>query len=112
MAAISWCGWAGRSSCRYRSARSRSSRRCCRLPAWRPDEGDEHGPGSNAGAPRVAKDEAMRLDQAARSIFLKEFVEALLLSLRDFFKPKATLNYPFEKVPLSPRFPGEHVLLR
>ena len=54
----------------------------------------------------------MRLDQAARSIFLKEFVEALLLSLRYFFKPKATLNYPFEKGPLSPRFRGEHVLRR
>src|SRR5260370_9902324 len=74
--------------------------------------GDEHGPGSNAGAPRVAKDEAMSLDQAARSIFLKGFVEALLLSLRYFFKPKATLNYPFAKGPLSPRFRGEHVLRR
>src|SRR5438132_11234372 len=54
----------------------------------------------------------MRLDQAARSIFLKEFVEALLLSLRYFFSPKATLNYPFEKGALSLRFRGEHVLRR
>ena len=54
----------------------------------------------------------MRLDQVARSIFLKEFVEALWLSLRYFFKPKATLNYPFEKGPLSPRFRGEHALRR
>jgi hypothetical protein len=51
----------------------------------------------------------MRLDQVARSIFLREFVEALWLSLRYFFKPKATLNYPFEKGPLSPRFRGELV---
>ncbi|HYW59434.1 MAG TPA: NADH-quinone oxidoreductase subunit I, partial [Xanthobacteraceae bacterium] len=50
----------------------------------------------------------MRLDQAARSVFLKEFVEAFLLSMRYFFKPKATLNYPFEKGPVSPRFRGEH----
>ena len=39
----------------------------------------------------------MRLDQAARSIFLTEFVQAFFLSMRYFFKPKATLNYPFEK---------------
>ena len=50
----------------------------------------------------------MRLDQAARSIFLTEFVQAFFLSMRYFFKPKATINYPFEKNPLSPRFRGEH----
>ncbi len=38
----------------------------------------------------------MRLDQAARSVFLKEFVSAFVLAMRYFFKPKATLNYPFE----------------
>ena len=54
----------------------------------------------------------MRLDQAARSIFLQEFVRAFFLSMRYFFKPKATLNYPFEKGALSPRFRGEHVLRR
>ena len=50
----------------------------------------------------------MKLDQAARSLFLKEFVQAFVLSMRYFFKPKATINYPFEKNPLSPRFRGEH----
>ena len=29
-----------------------------------------------------------------------------------FFAPKKTLNYPFEKGPLSPRFRGEHALRR
>jgi NADH-quinone oxidoreductase subunit I len=48
----------------------------------------------------------MRLDQAARS------VQAFFLSMRYFFKPKATLNYPFERGALSPRFRGEHVLRR
>jgi NADH-quinone oxidoreductase subunit I len=28
------------------------------------------------------------------------------------FKPKVTLNYPFEKGPISPRFRGEHALRR
>src|ERR1700730_2993566 len=54
----------------------------------------------------------MRLDQAARAIFMKEFVSGVFLAMRYFFKPKATLDYPFEKGPLSPRFRGEHVLRR
>ena len=54
----------------------------------------------------------MKLDQAARSVFLQEFVSGFILAMRYFFKPKATLNYPFEKGPLSPRFRGEHVLRR
>ena len=54
----------------------------------------------------------MRLDRAAKSLFLKEFVSAFFLSMRYFFAPKATLNYPFEKGPVSPRFRGEHALRR
>src|SRR5438270_6821083 len=54
----------------------------------------------------------MSLDQAARSLFLKEFVSAFVLAMRYFFKPKPTLNYPFEKGPISPRFRGEHALRR
>jgi NADH-quinone oxidoreductase subunit I len=46
------------------------------------------------------------------SFFLREFVSAFFLSMRYFFAPKATLNYPFEKSPLSPRFRGEHALRR
>jgi NADH-quinone oxidoreductase subunit I len=46
------------------------------------------------------------------SLLLKEFAGALGLSLRYFFKPKATLNYPFEKGVFSPRFRGEHALRR
>ena len=53
-----------------------------------------------------------RLDQAVRSIFLTEFVSAFFLAMRYFFKPKATLNYPFEKGTLSPRFRGELALRR
>jgi len=46
----------------------------------------------------------MSLDQAARSLFLREFVGAFVLSMRYFFKPKATINYPHEKNPQSPRY--------
>jgi NADH-quinone oxidoreductase subunit I len=54
----------------------------------------------------------MRLTQAARSLFLKEFLAATGLALRYFFAPKATVNYPNEKGPVSPRFRGEHALRR
>ncbi len=52
------------------------------------------------------------LDRTARSIFLVEFVEAFVISMRNFFAPKVTINYPFEKGALSPRFRGEHALRR
>ena len=54
----------------------------------------------------------MKLDQAARALFLREFASAFVLAMRYFFKPKPTLNYPFEKGQLSPRFRGEHALRR
>jgi NADH-quinone oxidoreductase subunit I len=54
----------------------------------------------------------MRLDAAAKALLLKEFVGAIGLSMRYFFKPKATINYPHEKNPVSPRFRGEHALRR
>ncbi len=41
-----------------------------------------------------------------------EFIKAHWLTLRYFFKPKATINYPYEKNPISPRFRGEHALRR
>ena len=54
----------------------------------------------------------MRLDRAAKGLFLMEFVTATILGLRYFFGPKATLNYPHEKGPISPRFRGEHAQRR
>jgi NADH-quinone oxidoreductase subunit I len=54
----------------------------------------------------------MRLDRAAKALFMWEFVTGFVLAMRYFFKPKATLNYPFEKGPLSPRFRGEHAQRR
>ena len=45
------------------------------------------------------------LDRTARQIFFWEFIQSFVLAMRYFFAPKATLNYPFEKGPLSPAFP-------
>jgi len=50
--------------------------------------------------------------QTARWLLLAEFVSSFMLAMRYFFKPKVTINYPFEKGPLSPRFRGEHALRR
>ena len=46
------------------------------------------------------------------SLLLKEFVAAFGKSMLDFFAPKKTINYPFEKLEYSPRFRGEHALRR
>jgi NADH-quinone oxidoreductase subunit I len=52
------------------------------------------------------------IDRHARGLLLGEILSGLALTFRYMFKPKATLNYPFEKGPLSPRFRGEHALRR
>ena len=52
------------------------------------------------------------IDRTARSLLLGELVSGLWLTLRYFFRPKATINYPYEKNVLSPRFKGEHALRR
>ena len=54
----------------------------------------------------------MNLPHLIKSFTLWEFLKAHWLTLKYFFKPKATINYPFEKNPLSPRFRGEHALRR
>ena len=55
---------------------------------------------------------SVNVNATARSLLLSEFVSAFVLAMRYFFKPKPTLNYPFEKGPISPRFRGEHALRR
>ena len=52
------------------------------------------------------------ITSAAWAFALKEIAQGMALTLRVMFRPKATLNYPYEKGPLSPRFRGEHALRR
>jgi NADH-quinone oxidoreductase subunit I len=52
------------------------------------------------------------IDRTAGRFLLAELVNGLILTFSYMFKPKATLNYPYEKGPLSPRFRGEHALRR
>ncbi|RYH11949.1 NADH-quinone oxidoreductase subunit NuoI [archaeon] len=43
---------------------------------------------------------------------MTEIFRALWLTLEVSMKPPVTINYPFEKGPVSPRFRGEHLLRR
>ena len=52
------------------------------------------------------------LDRTARDWLLLELVSGMALTFKYMFKPRVTLNYPYEKGPLSPRFRGEHALRR
>ena len=54
----------------------------------------------------------MSLAFAAKQLLLVEFVKGMALTFKYMFKEKATINYPHEKGPLSPRFRGEHALRR
>ena len=47
-----------------------------------------------------------------KSLMLLELFKGLGVTLRHFFKPKFTINYPEEKTPQSPRFRGLHALRR
>ena len=52
------------------------------------------------------------MDRAARTVFLTELLSGLALTFRYMFRSTVTMNYPYEKGPLSPRFRGEHALRR
>jgi len=47
-----------------------------------------------------------------KTFFLSELLVGLSVTLRNFFRPKVTLQYPEEKTPQSPRFRGLHALRR
>ncbi len=52
------------------------------------------------------------LNRTLRSFLLLELISGFALTLKYFFMPKVTIDYPNEKGPLSPRFRGEHALRR
>jgi NADH-quinone oxidoreductase subunit I len=53
-----------------------------------------------------------RIGQAVKGAMLLDVVGAFGLAMKYMVRPKATINYPFERGPQSPRFRGEHVLRR
>jgi NADH-quinone oxidoreductase subunit I len=54
----------------------------------------------------------MSVFQSAKALLLVEFLKGMALTLRYSFRPRATINFPYEKGPISPRFRGEHALRR
>ena len=53
-----------------------------------------------------------RIGQAMKGAMLLDFAGALGLGLKYMVRPKATVLYPHERNPQSPRFRGEHALRR
>ena len=43
---------------------------------------------------------------------MTDFIGGLFIATKELFKSKKTINYPFEKGKISPRFRGEHALRR
>ena len=54
----------------------------------------------------------MTLNRILKTIFLIEFVKGLIMAIKEMFRKSKTINYPFEKGKISPRFRGEHALRR
>ena len=52
----------------------------------------------------------MMIKNRLQGFLLAELISGMMLTLKTMFKSKHTLNYPYEKGPLSPRFRGEHAL--
>eukprot|EP00271_Cylindrocystis_brebissonii_P015728 TRINITY_DN38712_c0_g1_i1.p1 TRINITY_DN38712_c0_g1~~TRINITY_DN38712_c0_g1_i1.p1 ORF type:complete len:241 (-),score=57.09 TRINITY_DN38712_c0_g1_i1:777-1499(-) len=59
-----------------------------------------------------AKDLATVLDHNMGALLMTELGRGMSLTLKYFLDKKVTINYPFEKGPLGPRFRGEHALRR
>jgi len=54
----------------------------------------------------------MKISRIFKTIFMSDFISGLSIAVRTIFKSKKTINYPFEKGKISPRFRGEHALRR
>ena len=60
----------------------------------------------------MAKHISQTFDRWVRGFSLGELLSGMVLTLKYMFKPKVTLDYPYEKGPISARFRGEHALRR
>ena len=54
----------------------------------------------------------MKFSRIIKTIFMADFLAALIIAVKKSFMSKKTINYPFEKGKISPRFRGEHALRR
>lgn len=76
----------------------------------------EDKPSQSPRMPKISDDgnasAADVLHGFTQTLLLTEVVRGMGLTLSMFFREKVTINYPFEKGPLSARFRGEHALRR
>ena len=54
----------------------------------------------------------MKIGRFLKTILMTDFISGLFIAIKELFKPKKTINYPFEKGKISPRYRGEHALRR
>ena len=54
----------------------------------------------------------MKITRFLKIILMTDFIGGLFMAIKELFKSKKTINYPFEKGKISPRFRGEHALRR
>jgi len=73
---------------------------------------EDKGKYINVSPPAPGKSFKEMTDRAAQTVLLTEIFRGMLVTMGYIFKEPATINYPFEKGPLSPRFRGEHALRR
>ena len=54
----------------------------------------------------------MKITRFFKTILMTDFIGGLFMAIKEVFKSKKTINYPFGKGKISPRFRGEHALRR
>ena len=54
----------------------------------------------------------MKISRIIKTIFMADFIAGLTIGIKKIFEAPKTINYPFEKGKISPRFRGEHALRR
>ena len=54
----------------------------------------------------------MKIIRILKTVFLIDILSGFLIALKEVFKSKKTINYPYEKGKISARFRGEHALRR
>ena len=54
----------------------------------------------------------MKITRFFKTILMTDFIGGLFIAIKELFKSKKTINYPFEKGKISPRYRGEHALRR
>ena len=46
----------------------------------------------------------MKISRFFKTILMTDFISGLLIAIKEIFKSKKTINYPFEKGKISPRY--------